>query len=90
MNGLTATSGRRIGYARVSTQGQDLQQQCSVLNDSECSMVFAEKVSSTACDKRHLLIACLEELREGDALVVAKLDRLGRTQSEVVNRLSAL
>ena len=49
--------------------------------------VFAEKVSSRALlEKRHQLRACLEMLREGDELVISKLDRLGRSQVEVINR----
>ena len=53
--------------------------------------VFAEKVSSRApLEKRHQLRACLETLQEGDELVVSKLDRLGRSQVEVINRLADL
>ena len=53
--------------------------------------VFAEKVSSRApLEKRHQLRACLETLREGDELVVSKLDRLGRSQVEVINLLADL
>ena len=53
--------------------------------------VFAEKVSSRASlEKRHQLRACLETLQEGDELVVSKLDRLGRSQVEVINRLADL
>jgi len=53
--------------------------------------VFAEKVSSRApLEKRHQLRVCLEMLREGDELVVSKLDRLGRSQVEVINRLADL
>ena len=53
--------------------------------------VFAEKVSSRApLEKRHQLRACLETLQEGDELVFSKLDRLGRSQVEVINRLADL
>ena len=53
--------------------------------------VFAEKVSSRApLEKRHQLRACLETLQTGDELVVSKLDRLGRSQVEVINRLADL
>ena len=53
--------------------------------------VFAEKVSSRApLEKRHQLRACLETLQEGDELVISKLDRLGRSQVEVINRLADL
>ena len=53
--------------------------------------MFAEKVSSCApLEKRHHLRACLETLLEGDELVISKLDRLGRSQVEVINRLADL
>ena len=61
------------------------------LKDAGCEEVFYEKVSSTATlDKRHQLRACLSVLRSGDLLVVSKLDRLGRSQVEVINRLNDL
>lgn len=53
--------------------------------------MFFEKVSSTTTlEKRHQLRTCLSVLREGDLLCVAKLDRLGRSQVEVINRLNEL
>ena len=82
---------RRVGYARVSTEGQTLEQQCTVLRDAGCEIVFGEKVSSTVpSEKRAQLQAALASLTAGDTLVVSKLDRLGRTQSEVVSRLASL
>ena len=85
------SAARRVGYARVSTQGQDLGQQLGVLKEAGCSLVFGEKVSSTAPEHRRVeLQRALGALRPGDVLVVSKLDRLGRTQSEVVARLAAL
>ena len=88
-NGLTGA--RRVGYARVSTQGQSLEQQLAVLKTAGCSEVHGEKVSSTVpSEKRGALQEVLRALQAGDTLVVAKLDRLGRTQSEVVARLAQL
>ena len=85
------TNGRLVGYARVSTQSQDLGQQRAVLEAAGCSPVFAEKVSSCVpSHKRAALQEALGTLAGGDTLVVAKLDRLGRTQSEVVARLATL
>ena len=82
---------RRIGYARVSTQGQDLGQQLETIKSSGCDLVFGEKVSSTTPEtKRQELQKALQSLQPGDVLVVSKLDRLGRTQSEVVARLASL
>lgn len=86
-----SSQARRIGYARVSTQGQSLDQQLAVLNEAGCSQTFGEKVSSTVpSHKRQALLDALASLERGDTLVVAKLDRLGRTPSEVVARLAEL
>jgi DNA invertase Pin-like site-specific DNA recombinase len=83
--------GRRIGYARCSTTHQSTDSQVDDLKTAGCEEVFFEKVSSTsALDKRHQLRACLSMLRAGDLLVVSKLDRLGRSQVEVINRLNDL
>jgi DNA invertase Pin-like site-specific DNA recombinase len=83
--------GRSVDYARVSTDGQSLQQQFSVLREAGCDQVFGEKVSSTVpAHKRQQLQAALVSLQKGDTLVVSKLDRLGRTQSEVVAGLAEL
>ena len=83
--------GRKIGYARCSTAHQSTDSQVDDLKAAGCEEVFFEKVSSTTTlDKRHQLRACLSILREQDQLVVAKLDRLGRSQVEVINRLNDL
>ena len=80
---------RSIGYARCSTTHQDTVIQTSELESAGCVEVFAEKLSSHApLEKRHQLRACLEMLQMGDELVVSKLDRLGRSQVEVINRLA--
>jgi len=61
------------------------------LRSAGCVEVFAEKESSRApLEKRHQLRACLETLQKTDELVVSKLDRLGRSQVEVINRLADL
>ncbi|CAM4005390.1 recombinase family protein [Shewanella aquimarina] len=64
-----------IGYARVSTTGQSLDAQLAAL--SPCDKVFQEKVSG-AKDDRPQLTLLLEFVREGDSVVVTKLDRLAR------------
>jgi DNA invertase Pin-like site-specific DNA recombinase len=82
---------KRVGYARVSTQGQSLEQQLAVLTKAGCTETYGEKVSSTVpSGKRQGLQQALSVLEPGDTLVVVKLDRLGRTQSEVVGRLAQL
>ncbi len=88
---LSEQMGRKIGYARCSTTHQSTDSQVEELKAAGCEEVFFEKVSSTTTiDKRHQLRACLAVLRKGDLLCVAKLDRLGRSQVEVINRLNDL
>jgi DNA invertase Pin-like site-specific DNA recombinase len=83
--------GRTIGYARVSTTSQTTAPQVEELKQAGCDRIFHEKVSSrTPEEKRIQLQACLAVLEDGDELVVAKLDRLGRTMVEVINRLDDL
>jgi DNA invertase Pin-like site-specific DNA recombinase len=82
---------KSVGYARVSTTHQATDTQVSALKDAGCSNVFYEVISSrTPVDQRHQLLACLAVLEPEDELVVTKLDRLGRTQVEVINRLHDL
>jgi DNA invertase Pin-like site-specific DNA recombinase len=82
---------RSIGYARCSTTHQDTELQVAELRSAGCVDVFAEKVSSRApLEKRRQLRKCLECLQAEDELVVSKLDRLGRSQVEVINRLNEL
>jgi DNA invertase Pin-like site-specific DNA recombinase len=83
--------GRSIGYARVSTRSQTTAPQEADLQAAGCELVFAERVSTRTADTdRTQLQRCLAELRPGDELVVVKLDRLGRTQREVIERLATL
>ena len=65
-----------VGYARVSSAGQSLEVQRDKLSD--CEKLFEEKLSGTSY-KRPRLQACMEYVREGDTLVVTKLDRLARS-----------
>ena len=65
-----------VGYARVSSVGQSLDVQLDKLKD--CDKLFREKRTGTS-NKRPRLKACLEYVREGDTLVVTRLDRLARS-----------
>ena len=81
----------QIGYARVSTAQQDEAAQVKQLEDAGCVEVFHERISTRVPDtEREQLQAVLSRLTKGDVLVVSKLDRLGRTQVEVINRLHDL
>lgn len=73
----------KIGYARVSTRDQSLDGQIDTLKEYGCERIFSEKVSGRKL-KRTELDKCLDYLREGDILVIYKLDRLGRTTKQLI------
>lgn len=72
----------KIGYARVSTTAQNLDMQIKALTDAGCERIFEEKVSGVG--ERVELNAALQYLRDGDALVIYKLDRLGRSMRDLL------
>ena len=78
-----------IGYARVSTQDQNLELQRDALNKAGCKKIFEDKISGARADRPGLVMA-LEILREEDTLVVWKLDRLGRSVKQLVGLVSNL
>jgi DNA invertase Pin-like site-specific DNA recombinase len=75
--------GPLIGYARVSTQGQDLVQQRAALRAAGCSRVFEEKVSGAKRDRPELG-RLLDHLRVGDVVAVTRLDRLARSTRDLL------
>ncbi|NNG74283.1 recombinase family protein [Rhizobium laguerreae] len=75
----------KIGYARVSTADQDFEIQQQRLKAEGCVIVRAEKVSGASRDGRTELATIIEFLRQGDELVVTRLDRLGRDTRDVLN-----
>jgi len=78
-----------IGYCRVSTLDQSPALQIEALKAAGCEKIFEDKLSGTRADRPGLEKA-LEMLREGDSLVVWKLDRLGRTVLGLVNLVGEL
>lgn len=79
-----------VGYARTSTLEQvaGFEAQLRELAAAGCGKLFQEQVSSVA--KRHQLEACLDYLREGDTLVVTKLDRLARNVAHLGQLVATL
>ncbi len=69
----------KIGYARVSSTDQDLSIQIETLEKNGCKKIFQEKVSGTSTQGRNELKDCLEFVREGDELVITRVDRLARS-----------
>ena len=72
-----------VGYARVSTEGQSLDVQLEQLIAAGCDKVFSEKVTGTTTSGRSQLAAALDYVREGDVLVVTRMDRLSRSLTDL-------
>lgn len=79
----------RIGYARVSTDDQELALQLDALSGTGCLSIYQEKASGKDTERPEL-IQCLKALRSGDTLVVWRMDRLGRSLSDLVKTISDL
>jgi DNA invertase Pin-like site-specific DNA recombinase len=79
----------KIGYARVSTDGQTLDAQQSALAAAGAERVYAEKVSGAVTDRKALSRA-IAALGEGDVLLVTRLDRLARSTRDLLNVLDAI
>jgi DNA invertase Pin-like site-specific DNA recombinase len=78
-----------VGYARVSTGHQSLDQQYDVLTAAGCERIFTDKLSGVR-EERPGLAAMLDYVRAGDTVVVIALDRLGRSLSGVIRTVEAL
>lgn len=81
-----------VGYARVSSVGQSLEVQEDLLRGAGCERVFSEKMSGRSMSDREALQEALEFVREGDTLVITRLDRLARSimdLRQILDHLSA-
>ena len=79
----------KIGYARVSTDDQTLDLQIDALQSAGCERIYREHASGRSADRPELK-QCLHALREGDTLVVWRLDRLGRSMKDLINTVTKL
>ena len=79
----------KYGYARVSTLHQDLEAQLQVLEKEGCDKIYKDKFTGTKTDRPNFN-KVLEEIKEGDMLVVTKLDRFARTTTDGINIIKGL
>jgi DNA invertase Pin-like site-specific DNA recombinase len=78
-----------IGYARVSTDDQNLDLQRDALKQAGCEQIYTDRVSGTKAERKGLTEA-LSHLRTGDTLVVWRLDRLGRSLKHLIDTVTGL
>jgi DNA invertase Pin-like site-specific DNA recombinase len=80
----------KIGYARVSSAGQELGAQIEALEAAGCDKIFREKESGGSTNRRFELEKALDQLRAGDELVVTRLDRLARSVPDLYSILAKI
>lgn len=76
-----------LGYARVSTEEQDTQGQIDALEKFGCDKIFQEHIGGKSTKNRPELLRLLDSLRDGDIVVVQRLDRLGRSLKDLIELL---
>ncbi len=81
--------GKLVGYARVSTEDQNLSLQVDELEKIGCKKIFTDKAKG-AKSERPGLDQCLKALQSGDTLIVWRLDRLGRSMPHLVSVVTEL
>jgi len=81
--------GNFLGYARVSTDDQNLSLQIDDLKKAGCSKIFKDKISGAKTERKGL-DECLSQLQAGDTLMVWRIDRLGRSLKHLVEVVTDL
>jgi DNA invertase Pin-like site-specific DNA recombinase len=80
----------KVGYARVSSSGQNLESQIELLEKAGCEKIFTEKKSGKQSDNRPELQNILDFVRDGDEFIVTRLDRCSRSVKDLHNILDLL
>jgi DNA invertase Pin-like site-specific DNA recombinase len=80
----------KVGYARVSSSGQNLESQIELLEKAGCEKIFTEKKSGKQSDNRLELQNILDFVRDGDEFIVTRLDRCSRSVKDLHNILDLL
>ena len=83
------STSKKVGYARVSKEEQNLQLQLDELKLAGCETIFTDKVSGSK-NNRVGLAECLDNLQKGDTLIVWRLDRLGRSLGHLISVVNGL
>jgi DNA invertase Pin-like site-specific DNA recombinase len=74
----------KVGYARVSSTGQNLEAQIEILKEAGCEKIFQEKKSGSSMENRIELQNALEFVRDGDLFIVTRLDRCARSTLDLL------
>ena len=80
----------KVGFARVSTKEQDLEIQLSKLNDFGCEKIFQGKQSGASIRNEEKLKELIDFIREGDEVIVTRLDRLGRSLKSILDSIDSI
>ncbi|MFA3791681.1 recombinase family protein [Aliiglaciecola sp. SL4] len=80
----------KVGFARVSTQEQDLNVQLSKLNEFGCEKIFQGKQSGASIKNEEKLKELIDFIREGDEVIVTRLDRLGRSLKSILDSIDSI
>ena len=79
----------KIGYARVSTKDQDLSLQIDALEQADCKRIYREKITGSTKERPELQ-KMLGQLRDGDVIIIWKLDRLARSLKDLVSLVNEI
>ena len=80
----------KIGYARVSTIEQNLSEQMEVITAAGCSKIFSGKQSGVSKVNEDKLNELIDYIREGDTIIVTRLDRLGRSLKSILSAIERI
>ena len=81
---------KKLGYARVSSTGQNLSTQINQLKEARCTTIYQEKVSGRKTGNREQFNKLLDDVDDGDTIVVTKLDRFARSTKDALHTIEML
>lgn len=80
----------KVGFARVSTKKQELNVQLSKLDEYGCEKIFQGKQSGTSIKNDEKLMELIDFIRDGDEVIVTRLDRLGRSLKSILEAIESI